>query len=177
MKAFDLIKADYFRYWGVFPSWGGVFCKMILNKNHCFSYQIWLRLSDKSIIRPIARMIHVVMSSYYGIHIPPHTKIGPGLYINHGFGIFINANTIIGKNCNISQLTTIGSNKGTPATIGDNVYIGPSVCIVESVTIGNEVNIGAGAVVTHDIPDGVTVAGVPAKIISEKKQDFIQNRI
>ena len=89
MKAFDLIKADYFRYWGVFPSRGGVFCKLILNKNHCFSYQVWLRLSDKSIIRPIARMIHVVMSSYYGIHIPPHTKIGPGLYINHGFGIFI----------------------------------------------------------------------------------------
>ena len=42
-------------------------------------------------------------------------------------------------------------------------YIGPSVCIVEDVTIGNGVTIGAGAVVVKDIEDGCTVAGNPAK--------------
>lgn len=177
MKTADLIKSDYYRYWGIYPSWGGVLLKLISNKNHCFSYQVWLRLSDKSFIRPFARLIHIIMSSYYGIHIPPHTKIDAGLYINHGFGIFINANTVIGKNCNLSQLTTIGSNQGTPAVIGDNVYIGPSVCIVESVKIGNDVTIGAGSVVTKSFPQGMTVAGVPAKVISDKKHNFIQNKI
>lgn len=73
--------------------------------------------------------------------------------------------TKIGKNCNISQFLTIGSNKGTPATIGDNVYIGPGVCIVEDVKIGNNVKIGAGTVVVHDVPDNATTVGNPNRII------------
>jgi len=73
----------------------------------------------------------------------------------------------IGNNCTVSQFLTIGSMHNSAAVIGDNVYIGPNVCIVEDVKIGNNVTIGAGAVVVKDIPDNVTVAGVPAKIISE----------
>ena len=73
---------------------------------------------------------------------------------------------MIGNNCNVSQFLSIGTNKRTPATIGDNVYIGPNVCIVEDVKIGNNVTIGAGAVVTKDIPDNATTAGVPAKVIN-----------
>lgn len=53
--------------------------------------------------------------------------------------------------------------------IGDNVYIGPSVCIVENVSIGDNATIGAGAVVVKDVPANATVAGVPAKVISEKQ--------
>lgn len=93
------------------------------------------------------------------------TKIGEGLYIGHGIGIIINGKTNIGHHCNISQFLTIGSNKGTPAVIGDNVYIGPSVCIVEDVKIGNNVKIGAGTVVVKDIPDNCTSVGNPNRII------------
>ena len=49
----------------------------------------------------------------------------------------IHPNTVIGNNCNISQFLSIGSNNGTPAVIGDNVYIGPHVSIVENVKIGD----------------------------------------
>lgn len=90
------------------------------------------------------------LSRKYGIQIPPTVKIGYGLYIGHGIGIIINDSTVIGSNCNISQFLTIGSNRGTPAIIGDNVYIGPSVCIVENVRIGNNTTIGAGSVVVKD---------------------------
>lgn len=78
----------------------------------------------------------------------------------------INGGTVIGNNCNVSQFLSIGTNKRTPATIGDNVYIGPNVCIVEDVNIGNNVTIGAGAVVTKDIPDNATAAGVPARVLN-----------
>ena len=72
---------------------------------------------------------------------------------------------------------SIGSNHGTPAIIGDNVYIGPHDSIVENVKIGNNVTIGAGAVVTKDIPANMTAAGVPAKVISDKKPGrYIGNR-
>jgi hexapeptide transferase family protein len=69
----------------------------------------------------------------------------------------------------VYQYSTIGSSWFNGATIGDNVYIGPSVCIVENVKIGNGVTIGAGAVVVKDVEEGCTVAGNPAKVISHKE--------
>ena len=91
--------------------------------------------------------MHRRLSKKYGIQIPRRCKIGYGFYIGHGIGIVINGGTVIGNNVNISQFLTIGSNKGTPAVIGDNVYI------------------------------GATVAGVPAKVISYKEPGrFIKDR-
>ena len=103
-------------------------------------------------------------------------QLGYGLYIGHGVAIVINPGTKIGNNCNISQCLTIGSNHKTPATIGDNVYIGPGVCIVEDVRIGNNVSIGAGAVVVKDIPDNATAVGVPAKVVNYDNPGIYINR-
>lgn len=52
-----------------------------------------------------------------------------------------------------------------PITIGDDVYIGNNVLILPGVNIGNKVIIGAGAVVSHDIPDNSVAVGVPARVI------------
>jgi serine O-acetyltransferase len=113
----------------------------------------------------------------YGLQIHPQTKIGYGLYIGHGVGIIVNSTAEIGNNCNLSQFTTIGTNRKKAAIIGDNVYIGPSVCIVEDVNIGNNVTIGAGAVVVKDIPENATVAGIPAKILNYNNPGrYVNNR-
>lgn len=62
-----------------------------------------------------------------------------------------------------------------PITIGDNVWITTNCTILQGVTIGSNTVIGAGSVVTHDIPSGVLAAGNPCKII--KKIDFsIENK-
>ena len=53
--------------------------------------------------------------------------------------------------------------------MGDNCYFGLGVKILGSVKIGNNVTIGANAVVTKDIPDNAVVGGVPAKIIKIKE--------
>ena len=52
-------------------------------------------------------------------------------------------------------------------TIGNNVMICANSLIMPGVTIGNRVIVGGGTVITHDIPDGVIVAGVPAKVIGD----------
>jgi acetyltransferase-like isoleucine patch superfamily enzyme len=51
--------------------------------------------------------------------------------------------------------------------IGDRTYIGMGAVILNSLTIGSRVVVGAGAVVTKDVPDGVQVLGVPARITKE----------
>ena len=63
-----------------------------------------------------------------------------------------------------------GSTPSEPVTIGDDVWIGRRVMIMPGVTIGNGCVIGAGAVVTKDIPSYSVAAGVPAKVVKHRKE-------
>jgi serine O-acetyltransferase len=106
----------------------------------------------------------------YGIQINYKTKIGKGFYIGHFNCIVVSPSAVIGDNCNISQGVTIGVSsrgvrKGYPV-IGNNVYIAPGAKIFGAIKVGDNVAIGANAVVNIDVPDNAVVAGIPAKIIS-----------
>lgn len=171
----NLINSDYYRIKGKNASliklWIATF------RNHSFRYNFWLRLSAyKGILYPFCKWMLHRISLKYGIDIPSKTLIGYGFFLSHGFGTIVNPTTIIGNNVNLSQYSTIGSNEGKAAIIGNNVYVGPGVYIVEHVKIGSNVCIGAGAVVTKDIPHGKTAAGVPAKVIGENRHaNYILN--
>ena len=172
-----LLKSDYFRIRGeekcnILQLWVATF------RNHCFRYNFWLRLSaHKGALYPFCKWMLHRCSIKYGLEISSSTVIGYGLYIGHGYGTIVNPTAIIGNNVNLSQFSTIGSNEGQAAIIGNNVYIGPNVCIVENVRIGSNICIGAGAVVTKDIPSGRTAVGVPAKVIGvNKHEDYIRNK-
>lgn len=91
-------------------------------------------------------------------------NFGPGLYIMHYGTIVINKACRVGANCNLNVDVNIGMGA---SIIGDNVYIAPGVKFIHPVHVGNNVKIGANAVVTKDIPDNCVVAGVPAKIIKQ----------
>ena len=119
----------------------------------------------------------IIKKKQYGIDIHTTTQIGYGLFIGHGGPLVVNPTTVIGNNVNLSQFTTIGANGGRQAAeIGDNVYIGPNVCIIEHVKIGNNATIGAGSVVTKDIPENATAVGNYAKVISMNNPGHAVNR-
>lgn len=86
--------------------------------------------------------------------------------------IVINGNSKIGKNLRIHVCTNIGTMAGysdLAPIIGDNCYIGPGAKIFGPIRIGNNVAIGANAVVNHSFEtDNISLGGIPAKIISNK---------
>lgn len=103
-----------------------------------------------------------------GVEIPPLTAIGPGLALNHGQGLVVNNRTRIGANCRLRQGVTLGNRSQEEPdcpVLGDNVEIGANAVIIGGVTIGRDSIVAAGSVVTKDVPQGVIVAGVPARII------------
>lgn len=102
----------------------------------------------------------------------PNT-VGPGLRIYHtGDFVHIGPNVTIGRNCTILPGVVFGNKneheEDGKVTVGDNCYFGLGAKIFGSVKIGNNVTVGANAVVTKDIPDNAVVGGVPAKVIRIK---------
>ena len=171
----ELIRSDYYRYKGETASFLNMWIYSLVTSH--FGFCFWFRLSMvKGPLRLFCYFMYRMYYLRYGIHITPETKVGYGLYLSHGFGIIVKPTSIIGNNCNLSQFTTIGGHTEKTAIIGDNVYIGPSVCVVNDVIIGNNATIGAGAVVTHNIPQNATAAGVPAKVISYNNEGKFVNK-
>ena len=87
------------------------------------------------------------------------------IVLPHPHNIVIGRETIIGKNCIIYHDVTIGQNKNLFPKIGDNVIIYPGAKVIGGISIGDNVVIGANAVVTTNVPDNAIIGGIPAKII------------
>ena len=99
----------------------------------------------------------------------PLNVFGPGLSIAHRGTIVVNGNAKIGKNCRIQECTTIGATNGIEKApiLGDNIFIGSGARIIGDIYIANDIAIGANALVNKNFYDaGITIAGVPAKKIS-----------
>lgn len=134
----------------------------------------WLRIILRIPYALVQRFIQLLV----GINLPPAAQIGPGLYIAHHGGIWVNPQVVIGANCNLSQEVTIGiagtTNRGTPM-IGDRVWIGPKATINGPFRIGNGAVIAANSLVVTDVPENAVVFGVPAKIMSYSGSDKLIN--
>ena len=150
-----------------------------------FRFIFFYRISnfDIFILSHMSKFLLRYYSYKFGFQIPSSTKIGTGFYIGHHGNIIINSKTVIGKNCNIAPLVTIGktnrgSKKGTPK-IGDFVWIGTGAVIVGAIKIGSNVLIAPNSYVNFDVPSDSIVIGNPAKIIADKNatKDYINNII
>lgn len=129
-----------------------------------FYFAIRLRKLHLSIL---ARIIDLLIRFLYACEISSKMQIGGGMRLLHnGLGVVIHPKSVIGENLRIHQNVTIGGRTGYGLPIiGNNVMIGAGAVIMGEIKVGNNVKIGANAVVMTDIPDNCIAVGVPAKII------------
>lgn len=114
-----------------------------------------------------------------------NTHLGKNFYANFNMvlvddcEIFIGDNVMFGPNVTISvtghpidgEMRRKGTQFSLPVKIGNDVWVGSNVVILPGVSIGNNVVIGAGSVVTHDIPDNSVAMGVPCKVARAITED------
>ncbi len=120
-----------------------------------------------------------------GIEIHPAAIIGRRFFIDHGEGVVIGETTEIGDDVLIYQQVTLGGTgkehgKRHP-TLGNGVIVGAGAKVLGSIKLGDYVRVGAGSVVTEDVPEYSTVVGVPGRIVTRKIKDengiLMHNRI
>lgn len=136
-------------------------------------FGVWrMKIEPKILRAPFSifyRYLYRQVRNVYGIDLPYTVQLGRRVIIEHQSCIIIHGNCTIGDECIIRQGVTIGNRyldrPFEAPKLGKRVNVGAGVKILGSVTIGDDVNIGANAVVIKDIPSGQTAVGIPAKIM------------
>jgi len=101
------------------------------------------------------------------VSIHPSASIGTSVFLDHATGIVVGAFVTIGDEVTIQQNVTVGRKTESPnraPRIGRGVLLSTGATILGDVSIGDFAKIGAGAVVTSDVPSGCTAVGVPARL-------------
>ncbi len=122
-------------------------------------------------IYPLMKLILLRHRHVLGMAIAEYADIGPGLFVTRFGAIYINGDCIMGANVNLSPMILFGqTNRGVvigSPVIGNRVFVASGARITGAITVGDDVAIGANAVVVKSVANGGVLAGVPAKRISE----------
>lgn len=161
---FELVREDWRTYDGDLTR-QGLWVLLVYRFGH-WRYGIqsrWLRLPF-SFLYKILKLLSQILT---GIDLPCEVQVGRRLVIEHFGGIIISGDTVLGDDVVIRNGVTIGlkrtHNPGAPV-IGNRVDIGTGAKILGPINIGDDVVIGANAVVLQDIPANSLAVGVPAII-------------
>jgi serine O-acetyltransferase len=109
-------------------------------------------------------------SELFQVDIHPATRIGSGVFVDHGTGIVVGETAVIGDDVSMLQGVTLG---GTGAErgdrhpkIGNGVLLGAGAKVLGNITIGDHAKVASGSVVLKPVPAGCTAAGVPARLVN-----------
>jgi maltose O-acetyltransferase len=123
------------------------------------------------------RFFSTTVTSEMATHPGGRIEIGDRVFLNYGASISAHHLVKIGDDCQLGSYACLMDNdyhrvedrnqpgESKPITLGRNVWLGVRVVVLKGVTIGDHAVIGAGSVVTRDIPANSMAAGVPARVI------------
>lgn len=119
----------------------------------------------------LPRFLYAINRILFSVVLPASVEVGRDVVFGYsGLGIVIHARCKIGARVQIGTNVTIGGRSGHKAVpiIEDDVEIGSGAKILGPITIGRGARVGANAVVLCDVPNGVTVVGIPARPVHAK---------
>jgi serine O-acetyltransferase len=123
----------------------------------------------KSGFRVLSRILATGTRFWTGVEIHPGATVGRRVFIDHGMGVVIGETAIIGDDVLIYHGVTLGGRENITAkrhpTIGNNVVIGAGAIVLGNITIGDGSSIGAGTIVTKDLPANSVVVGPQMRTI------------
>lgn len=168
MAIFRHIRADLSAHNG---DWGAQgFWALLVYRFGRWRYSVRPSLLRKA-FSLLYKLLYKFIQIITGIELPCEVKVGKGFVIEHSGGIVVSGFASFGDNCRIRNGVVIGlSRVEDPCApqFGDNVDIGAGAKVLGNIRIGNNVLIGANAVVITDVPSNSIAVGVPA-IIKPRK--------
>lgn len=114
-------------------------------------------------LSPVALLPHILNKWFNGCVIGVKARFEEGLILIHPVGVVINSSVRGGREVWIESGVVIGDNRGRSPALGNGIFIGAGAKIIGGVRIADGAKVGANAVVTKDVGQGVTVVGIPAR--------------
>ncbi len=133
-----------------------------------WAYRLAHRMWREPVLRLPARLVSQLARALTGVEIHPGARIGRRLFIDHGMGVVVGETAEVGDDVVLFHTSTLGGRsmrrgKRHP-TLGDRVVVGAGAKILGPVWVGDDVQVGANAVVVKDVPAGAVAVGVPARV-------------
>ena len=161
---FDHIRADLRAFGGDWAAQG--FWAMVVYRFGRWRYGVrpaWLRKGFSLAYKVLFKLVQIIT----GIELPCEARVGRNFVIDHFGGIIISGYASFGDNCRIRNGVVVGlkhAHEPCAPKVGNNVDIGAGAKLLGAITIGDDVMIGANAVVLADVPDGAIAVGNPAVV-------------
>jgi serine O-acetyltransferase len=133
---------------------------------------LWHRLAHALWVRGwrfAARFLSFAARMLTQVDIHPGATIGRRLFIDHGCGVVIGETAEIGDDVTLYHGVTLGGVSWNPGkrhpTLADGVVVGAGAKILGPITVGKNARVGANSVVIQDVPDSMTVVGIPGRVV------------
>lgn len=146
--------------WEVITTYPGVHALLI----HRLAHRLWHRNW-----RYPARLLSYLARIFTHVEIHPGAQIGRRFFIDHGAGVVIGETAEVGNDVTLYHGVTLGGTTWNPGkrhpTLEDGVIVGAGAKVLGAIRIGRNVRVGANSVVFADVPAGMTVVGIPGKVV------------
>lgn len=118
------------------------------------------------------RVVSKAIGAVVGVELPWEAEFGAGLRVQHGGAVVVHVDARVGEDCTLRQGVTLGERRrgGPVPVLGDRVEVGAHAQILGGVRVGDDAQIGALALVIHDVPAGGVALAPPAQVRAGRRE-------